>query len=208
MKINRRLAVSQLEKEFVEPLLNEYKEPGFVEIVNNRIYFYADIDREKTLVLTKNLKNLEDELITRKQVWDLNEIPTLHLHIQSPGGQAHAGFAMYDLIRNLQIPIYTYVDGVAASAATLLIIAGKKRFIYKNSFMMIHQVKHDFWGIFTHENLKDQMENDENDMKILKTVYLKETKLTEEKLDELLKHDLYFTAEQCLECGLVDHIIG
>jgi ATP-dependent Clp endopeptidase proteolytic subunit ClpP len=210
MKNSRRLQenITPQEELLVEPILNEAKEPGFVEIINNRIYFYADIDREKTLVLTKNLKNLEDELITRKQVWDLSEIPTLHLHIQSYGGAAHAGFAAYDLIRNLQIPIHTYVDGVAASAATLLIVAGKKRFIHQNSFMLIHQARYDLWGTLTHHQLEDQLENDRNLMKTLKKVYLKETKITEEKLDELLKHDLYFTAEQCLKYGLVDEIIG
>lgn len=191
-----------------EPQFVEYKEPGFVEIINNQMYYYADIDREKTLVLTKNLKQLEDELITRKQVWDLSEIPILHLHIQSYGGFAHAGFAAYDHIRSLNIPLYTYVDGVCASAATLLILGGKKRFIQKNAFMLIHQLRTDYWGTFTHEQIKDQQENGENLMKALKSVYLEKTKLTAKKLDELLKHDLYFNSAQCLEFGLVDEIIG
>jgi len=191
-----------------EPQFVEYKEPGFVEIINNQMYYYADIDREKTLALTKNLKNLEDELITRRQVWNLSEIPTLHLHIQSYGGYAHAGFSAYDHIRTLDIPIYTYVDGVAASAATLLILAGKKRFIQRNAFMLIHQLRTDYWGTFTHEQMKDQQENNENLMSALKRVYLEHTKLTEEKLEELLKHDLYFDAEKCLEFGLVDEIVG
>ena len=190
-----------------EPQFVEYKEPGFVEIINNQMYFYADIDREKTLLLTKNLKSLEDELITRTKVWKLSETPTLHLHIQSYGGYAHAGFAAYDHITNLEIPIYTYVDGVAASAATLIILAGKKRFIYKNGYMLIHQLKTDYWGTFTHEQMKDQHKNNENLMKALKTVYLEKTKLTQKKLDELLKHDLYFNAEQCLAFGLIDEIV-
>ena len=191
-----------------EPQFVEYKEPGFVEIVNNQMYYYADIDREKTLALTKNLKQLEDELITRKQVWALSEIPTLHLHIQSYGGFAHAGFAAYDHIRMLEIPVYTYVDGVAASAATLIILAGKKRFIQRNAYMLIHQLRTDYWGTFTHEQMKDQQENNENLMTALKTVYLEKTKLTAKKLDELLKSDLYFNAEQCIEYGLVDEIVG
>ena len=147
-------------------------------------------------------------MITRTQIWGLSEIPTLHLHIQSYGGFAHAGFSAYDHIRNLSIPIYTHVDGVAASAATLLILAGKKRFIQRNSFMLIHQLKTDYWGSFTHEQMKDQQENSENLMNALKTVYLEKTKLTAKKLEELLKHDLYFNAEQCLEFGLVDEIVG
>jgi hypothetical protein len=51
MKNSRRLQenITPQEELLVEPILNEAKEPGFVEIINNRIYFYADIDREKTL---------------------------------------------------------------------------------------------------------------------------------------------------------------
>ena len=191
-----------------EPQFVEYKEPGFVEIVNNQMYYYADIDREKTLALTKNLKQLEDELITRRQVWDLSEIPTLHLHLQSYGGHAHAGFAAYDHIRTMQNPIYTYVDGVCASAATLIILAGKKRFIQRNAYMLIHQLRTDYWGTFTHDQMKDQQENNENLMTAIKKVYLEKTKLTAKKLDELLKHDLYFNAEKCIEFGLVDEIVG
>lgn len=189
-----------------EPQLIEYKEPGFVEIVNNRLYFYADVDREKTLILTKNLKSLEDDLISKRQTWKLSEI-ILHLHIQSYGGYAHAGFALYDHIKELEIPIHTYVDGVVASAATLPILAGDRRFIYRNGFMLIHQLRMEYWGTFTHEQLKDQQKNSDNLMEALKRIYLEKTKLTSKKLDELLKRDLYFNAEQCLEYGLVDEII-
>ena len=43
------------------------------------------------------------------------------------------------IIKRSPIPIYTYVEGVVASAATIISIAGKKRFMTPNSMLMIHQ---------------------------------------------------------------------
>ncbi len=187
--------------------LPEYREPGTIEVMNNNIYFYSDIEREKMLLLTKTLKQREEEMLLKQQQWSLESPPPIHLHIQSYGGIAHSGLAGYDHLRNMKVPIYTYVDGVSASAATLLSIAGSKRFIYQNAFMLIHQARYNYWGIYTHEDIKDELENSENLMKVLKRIYLERTKIPEKKLDDLMKKDLYFDAEESLKYGLVDVII-
>ena len=196
-----------IKKNDEQPNLNDYKEPGYVEVINNRIYFYADIDQSKILHLIKTIKEKEDEMIVKQRTWLLDAPPTIHLHIQSYGGYVHAGMAAYDHIKNLKVPVHTYVDGVSASAATLLNISGVKRFIYKNAFMLIHQISYAYWGTFTHENLKDEMQNSDNLMTVLKKIYLESTGIPEKKLNELLKKDLYFTAEDCLKYNLVDSII-
>lgn len=191
-----------------EPQIVEYKEPGYVEVLNNQIYFYADIDRDKMLLLMKTLRDKENELLHMQQVWGLESAPPIHLYVQSYGGFAHAGFSGYDQIRSLKVPVYTYVDGVAASAATLLTIAGKKRFIQRNSVMMIHQARAEYWGMLTHEELKDDMENSKKTMEMLKRVYMETTKMNQNDLEKILDHDLYFDAQTCLEKGLVDEILG
>ena len=190
-----------------QTVITDYKEPSYIEITNNKVYFYSDIDRDKLLVLVKVLKDREDEMIFRKITWNLNETPTIHLHIQSYGGLAHAGFGGYDHIRSLKIPIYTYIDGVAASAATLLSIGGTKRFIYRNSFMLIHSARQEYWGSYTYDELTEAKENMDYLMKALKRVYLERTKIPEKKLNKLLQNDLYFNADEALEYGLVDEII-
>lgn len=202
------VAKPTIEQESPHPQLIEYKEPGYVEVINNRIYFYADIDREKVLTLVKTLKEREDEMFMRHKTWQMDTVPNLRLYIQSYGGMAHAGFAAYDHIKNMNIKVHTYVDGVVASAATLITLAGSRRYIHKHAFMMIHQARMDYWGSYTHNELEDQSKNSKNLMIALKNVYLKETKIPEEKLDEILDHDLLFTSDECLKYGLVDEIIG
>jgi len=190
------------------PQLIEYREPGYVEVINNRIYFYADIDREKMLTLVKTLKEREDEMFMRHKTWQMDSVPNLRLYVQSYGGMAHAGFSGYDHIKNMDIQVHTYVDGVVGSAATLITLAGSRRYIHKHAFMLIHQARMEYWGSYTHNELEDQAQNSKNLMEVLKKVYLKETKIPEKKLEEMLKHDLYFTAKECLKYGMVDEIVG
>jgi len=183
------------------------REPAILEIVNDNVYFYSDIDRDSYLYLVKTIKEKEEELLIRQIRYSLSEPPIIHLHINSYGGWAHSGFASYDFIRTLKVPVYTYVDGVVASASSLLSLAGKKRYIYDNSFVLIHQISQTYWGSFTHEEIKDDAENMKNLMESLRKVYLQSTKIPENELDLLLKRDLYLPSTKCLEYGIVDEII-
>lgn len=176
-----------------------------LEIVNNRIYFYSEISREHILTLNKALREKSSEYIRQQIILDLEQIIPIYLHINSYGGSVVSGLSGMDNILLSKSPIYTIVDGVSASAATLLSLVGKKRFITKNSVMLIHQISSMHWGKYN--ELKDEMENTEMFMSKLKEIYGKYTKIPLEKLDEILKHDLYFDAETCLKYKMVDKII-
>jgi|TARA_R110002020_G_scaffold170745_1_gene360614 ATP-dependent protease ClpP protease subunit len=61
------------------------------------------------------------------------------------------------------------------------------------------------WGKY--EEMKDAMENNDLFMRIIKDIYEEHTKIPKRKLNEILKRDLWFDAETCLEYGLVDEIV-
>ena len=75
----------------------------------------------------------------------------------------------------------------------------------KHSFMLIHQLSTNFWG--TYSRFEDEKENLDLMMKTIKDVYKKYTKVPMKRLDTILKHDLLWDANKCLEYGLVDEII-
>ena len=110
-----------------------------------------------------------------------------------------------DTILRCKVPFHTYVDGFAASAATFLSVVGEKRFISRNSYMLIHQLSGNFWGKYS--EFEDEKQNLDLMMKTIKDVYKKYTKLPMKKLDEILKHDLMWDANTCLKYGLVDEIV-
>jgi len=71
--------------------------------------------------------------------------------------------------------------------------------------MMIHQLSMGMWG--TYANMQDDIENCNMLMNKIVEIYLEYTKIKEDKLEEILSHDIFFTAKQCLKYGLVDKII-
>jgi ATP-dependent Clp endopeptidase proteolytic subunit ClpP len=190
-----------------ESNLNSDIKQSVCETINNEIYFYSDIERQDILTLNKSLNQLKNDLVIRK-INEKSEDNKIFLHINSTGGDVFSGFSAMDNILqiNKDIPIYTIIDGCCASAATFLSIVGVKRFINKHSFILIHQIHcSPFWGKY--DEFLDQKENFDKFMNMLKDVYLQYTKIDKNILNELLKHDIWFNAEEALKYGLVDEIL-
>ena len=175
-----------------------------IRVSENRVFFYADISEQSALELNHVLHDLDYRLRTITTTFE-DYTPNIKLHINSFGGSLFAGMAVVDAIRNLKSDVHTYIDGAAASAATIISVVGKKRFIGRNSMMLIHQLSAGAYGTFS--ELEDEMENNKRLMQSLKGIYKQYTKVPMKKLDEILKHDIWFDANTCLEYGLVDEIL-
>lgn len=177
---------------------------SFIEVVENSIYFYSNIDGDKILQLNRNLRNKGIDL-QREAMIQNREPANIYLHIQSYGGEIFAGMAGMDEIIKSIVPVHTTVDGCCASAATFLSICGKKRSINRHAYMLIHQLSSCMWGKY--EDFKDEMQNLDKIMMMIKRIYAEYTKIPEAKIEEILKHDLWFDSNECKEYGLVDEII-
>ena len=175
---------------------------GVTRVVENNVYFYGDITEQNALELNSILYDLDRKLAATCLFLDAK--PVIHLHINSYGGSLFAGLATVDVIRNLRCEVHSYVEGAAASAATIISVACAKRTIGKYSKMLIHQLSSGAYGKYT--ELEDDMENNKHLMQTIKTIYKEYTKVPMKKLDEILKHDLWFDCNTCLELGLVDEI--
>jgi len=184
--------------------IEEKSRPSFVEVVENRIYFYSHIETEKILQLNRNIRSMGINLQREASVQDRGPA-NIYLHIQSYGGSIFAGLAGMDEIIKSVVPVYTKVDGCCASAATFLSICGKRRFINRHAYMLIHQLSSFMWGKY--EEFKDEMKNLDKLMLMIKGIYGEYTNVPIKKLEGILKHDLWFDADECKEYGLVDEII-
>ena len=187
------------------PISANSDKDNIVETSNNRIYYYSEVSRQKILILNKSLKNLNDNLLNQAQLLNLEKPANIYLHVNSFGGSVFAGLSAVDYIKSSEIPVITVVEGCAASAATLFSVVGTHRQMRNNSFMLIHQISSGMWGKY--DELKDDIENCDLFMSIIKNIYHKHTKIPKRKLKEILKHDLWFDAKTCIEYGLVDEII-
>jgi ATP-dependent protease ClpP protease subunit len=175
-----------------------------VQSTNNNIYFYGEVSESSTLQLKTKMEELDMHSQVTALQYRTDPYP-IHLHIQSYGGSLLHTFYVMDVIKTLKTPVYTYIDGFAASAATLMSVCGKRRFMTESSVMLIHQLSSGASGKF--EEIKNEYSNLVEFMDIIKKTYLNYGNISSERLDELLKQDLWLNSAKSLEYGFVDEII-
>ena len=161
-------------------------------------------------ITEENCAQLADVLINcdaaAKHLYETENVTrNIHLHITSSGGSLMPTLYICDLIQYLDTDVYTFVDGYAASSASLISICGNKRFITKHSSMLIHQLSADISGKFI--EIKDKFNNAEQLMNNVADIYLSKTNITLGHLAYLLQHDIWLNSTVCLELGLVDQIL-
>jgi ATP-dependent Clp endopeptidase proteolytic subunit ClpP len=175
-----------------------------VEVIDNAILFYGEVTENNAKLLNKAIRSLDRDLRGFSIKYGC-ESPPIKLHISSYGGSVFAGLSVADTIKLCETPIHTYIDGKAASAATLISICGSKRYMTENAFILIHQLSSGMWGKY--EELLDEVKNLDLIMKKIKKLYQQHTSISPKKLEEMLKHDLWLEAGECVKLGLVDEII-
>ena len=130
----------------------------------------------------------------------------ISMYIQSPGGYVHSGLAIYDTMQYVKPDITTVCVGMAASAGSMLLMAGTKgkRIALPNSKIMIHQPSGGFRGQATDMEIhvKDMMETKTR----LNNLYVKHTGQDLKTVQDSMERDNFMTAEEAIEFGLVDRI--
>lgn len=137
---------------------------------------------------------------------ELGDISELNVHINSLGGSTFQGLAIYNLLKQYKSKVNVYIDGIAASSASIIAMAGDRIYIPKTSLMMIHNC----WT-YAMGNAKELRKTADDMDKIAiayKEAYLSKIKIDEEKLSQLLEEETYLTAEECVEMGFADEIIN
>lgn len=181
--------------------------PNFIEVINNHIYFYSDVDTDRVLKLNKTLRELSGQMLVQQYNLSLDEPPTIFLHLNSFGGYLFDGLSAMDEILKVRdtVPIHTVVDGACASAATFMSVVGTHRQMKEHSFMLIHQLTGAFWGKY--DSMVDEKINLDLLMDTIRGIYKQYTKVPKKELDQILKRDLWWDSSTCFDLGLVDEIV-
>tara|TARA_Y100000590_G_C15259586_1_gene840687 strand:+ start:115 stop:702 length:588 start_codon:yes stop_codon:yes gene_type:complete len=184
----------------------ESEDDELIAVNHNKITFYSDINYKSCFELIKAIDNVKSKIRAEK-ISEYEEEKSIYLHICSNGGDVYPALAVIDYIKNSSVKIITINEGCVASASVLISLAGHQRYITKNGYMMIHEIRSSCWGKYS--ECIDDMANNNVLMKHIKN-YIKERtnhKLPEDDLDELLKHDIIWNAKKCLKYGLIDKIV-
>ena len=130
--------------------------------------------------------------------------PEIWLHINSYGGSVYDALAAVDTIQASPTPIITIIEGIAASAATMISISGDRRYIRPNGVMLIHQMRCGFYG--KKQDAADEMKNVDQLEDKLMALYLDNTNLSKNKFKKIIRRELEHNAEDCKKMGFVDEI--
>lgn len=171
------------------------------------IYIYGDIynyqGKDAIEYGCVNLKYVADILNSNP------EVDELIVHIHSRGGDVNEGFAIHDLLFNSGKKIVTIIEGLCASIATVIALAGSVRKISTNSEFMIHNAWADPYSMTgfnadDYEAMADFIR--EADNKIL-NLYTQKTGKKAEEIQTFMKAETYLTAEEALNLGFVTEIM-
>jgi ATP-dependent Clp protease protease subunit len=128
------------------------------------------------------------------------------LHINSCGGEVFDGLTIYNLLKNHPAKITTYIDGLAASIASVIALAGDTVYMAENALYMIHNP----WGMAVGDSNEMRKTADLLD-KVrgsLLSTYADKSGLDTEKLTELLDAETWMTAQEAFDFGFIDEIEG
>jgi ATP-dependent Clp protease protease subunit len=136
----------------------------------------------------------------------VGERKPIKLYINSYGGDVHACFSAIETIKRSETPVYTYNLGKAWSAGGLLLMAGHRRFTYKDAVILIHQGSSGAQG--TTGQVIDQVEFQKRIEERIKEYVLNNTKITEELYKEKYKEEFYFFGDEAVNLyGVADELI-
>jgi ATP-dependent Clp protease, protease subunit len=147
--------------------------------------------------------------ITARQVLEdikaSGKVDTIHVRINSPGGLYFDGSSIYNLLREHPAKKIVDIDGIAASAASIIAMAGDVIRIAANGMMMIHRPMGS-----AHGNIDDMMQAVsflERAQVGLVNTYVQRTKLDVNAVSEMVNKTTYFTAQEAIDNGFADEMV-
>lgn len=149
------------------------------------------------IVLAEFLKDLEE----------YKEKDKLTFRINSVGGDLFAGIAIYNRMSQLKGDTVTIVDGLAASAASVILQGGKKRKAFAGSQVMVHGASVFLFGSYNLQGLKKIQNTIEGGNKSVLEAYAAKTGKDREFLKGLMDKEEWMTGKEAMENGFVDEII-
>jgi len=186
----------------------EMRAPGAGMTLNDSVY--DRLLRERIIFLGQPVDDTIANQICAQLLLLAAEEPTrdINLYINSPGGSVTAGMAIFDTMTFVECDIATYAMGLAASMGQFLLSAGTrgKRYALPHARVLMHQPSAGIGG--TASDIAIQAEQYKLTKVEMAQLIAEHTGQSVEQIQTDSERDRWFTAEQALEYGFVDHVVS
>lgn len=176
---------------------------------NLDMYIYGDVEGDYFDWWTWDMVESETSANHfRNELAKYPDAKNINLYVNSYGGSVYEAMSIRNQLKRHPAYVTAYVDGFACSAASFILTGCDKVVMYSNTMQMIHNM----WNVAV-GNAK-QLRKAADDLDVImegnRRAYLEKSngKITEEKLIELLDAESWLTAQQCIDYGLADEILG
>ncbi|MDR0447687.1 MAG: ATP-dependent Clp protease proteolytic subunit [Treponema sp.] len=164
--------------------------------------------KTRTILLSGQVnKDLAEKTVRQLLLLDEENDKPIRIFIDSPGGDADAGFAIFDMIRFVKSPVWTIGMGLVASAAAIIQLASPKerRVGLPNSHYLIHQPLSGIRGVATDIEIHAR-ELEKLREKINKLI-AEETGISMEQVEKDTDRDFWMNADEAIQYGLISRVI-
>ena len=166
--------------------------------------------KTRQIILTGEInKELADSIVRQLLILDSeDEKSPIYMYIDSPGGDVDAGFAIFDMIRFINAPVYLIGMGLIASAATLVLLAVDKEFRIglPNSRYLIHQPLGGMRGVAT--DIEIYAKDMEKIRAKLNSLIAEQTGTSLEQVTKDTDRDFWLDSDEAVKYGLISKIIS
>tara|TARA_Y100000004_G_scaffold57594_1_gene64130 strand:+ start:60 stop:668 length:609 start_codon:yes stop_codon:yes gene_type:complete len=197
------------EKEQKQPLEIEKPEGKLYEALHNQLGTLLDYEDSIIFINDEiNDHTLTDLVIRMRSLLQhrKDKAAPVNLMINSPGGDIYEMFGIIDYIESLDVKVNTICRGRAFSAAAIILTCGTgSRMMSKRSTVMFHQSSSFLGGKMS--DITAYLDNVKNLEKVIYTMLAERTKKDAEWWKNKMRNDMFLTAEELLEIGVIDQII-
>ena len=142
-----------------------------------------------------------------RELEELGDVPEIIVRINSGGGDVFAANAIYTRLKDHSAKITVKIDGWAASAATIIAMAGDTIKIARNGVFMIHDPAMTVWDTFRAEDFEKMAE----ELKVIKqsivNTYTMKTGKPEQEISDLMEEEKWWTGDEAVENGFCDELM-
>lgn len=178
-------------------------ELNYWEARKNRT-FYIDFEVDDDYQLLEIAKTIINMNMAEKDT-TVDELKPIYLWIMSYGGDLEQANFFCDMIESSRIPIVTVAMGAAMSAAFLIFLAGKRRYAFKHSQLLIHSGSGQLTG--TAEQIKEAQLNYNRQVENMKDYILARTTIDSKTFNKNKTKDWYLTADELVKYHIVDKLV-
>jgi ATP-dependent Clp protease protease subunit len=129
----------------------------------------------------------------------------INLRINSPGGSVFDGMAIYNALARHSAEVTTFIDGIAASIASVIALAGKKIVIAENAMMMIHDPS--AYGFGRAEDLRKTADVLDQIKETIINTYVTRTSLPRDEIAKMMTDETWFTAKEAIAKKFADESV-